>query len=421
MKRLTTGLLLLICIWAGLPVAAQEYTGDVTLVSGNERIVTLRAAGIAEKKKDARLHAVKSALHALLKTGVEGVNGGKPLMQRDDESFERNFFESRYLGYAQNIVEEKGSEKLLNKSVRMYVTLDVALVRLRKDLEMDGMTKIDPTQVSMGETEAAIGLPTIMVVPYRKEGETFKSILENDFDRRIAVSKVQEGFVKEQVSTIDFEACLEAARRAGHYTDNLSTSNDAALMKSSGADVYVTLDIKKDVTAQGSSVTLIMKAYRTATGEVLATKQGGNVRRYAGVGTDVLCSYATADCLPSFLKDISTSFATGIEGGSSIVLNIGVADGSATLITSSATASGAPLSTAIRNWVRKHTQNGRYHVKGVVDESMIFDVVKIPAKDVDGLPMDAYTWGDNLVTYLAEEGVTATLRVEGNTLYVTLQ
>ena len=50
-----------------------------------------------------------------------------------------------------------------------------------------------------------------------------------------------------------------------------------------------------------------------------------------------------------------------------------------------------------------------------------FDSIQIPAKDSDGLPMDCITFADNLVNYLNDSGIDSEHRVDGSTIYLTIQ
>ena len=52
---------------------------------------------------------------------------------------------------------------------------------------------------------------------------------------------------------------------------------------------------------------------------------------------------------------------------------------------------------------------------------IVFDSIQIPAKDSDGLPMDCITFADNLVNYLNDSGIDSEHRVDGSTIYLTIQ
>ena len=46
--------------------------------------------------------------------------------------------------------------------------------------------------------------PKIMVIPYTKEGEDLRIVLENDENKRIAIAKIKEAFDSRGFTTVDF-------------------------------------------------------------------------------------------------------------------------------------------------------------------------------------------------------------------------
>ena len=48
--------------------------------------------------------------------------------------------------------------------------------------------------------------PKIMVIPYTKEGEDIRTILEADVNKRIAITKIKESFDSRGFTTVDFVA-----------------------------------------------------------------------------------------------------------------------------------------------------------------------------------------------------------------------
>ena len=124
--------------------------------------------------------------------------------------------------------------------------------------------------------------------------------------------------------------------------------------------------------------------------------------------------------LQEFLDDIVKNFRPA--GGTHVVLQFSIGGSSYMTMNSSAGANGYSLSNIIRQWVRKNAYQGKYHLQGVMDESMIFDYVTIPPKDTDGLRMDAAQFGFLLEQYLKEsEGIGCSVRVDGNNILVTIE
>ena len=404
-------------------LVAQEYSTSVTYVRHTDDILTVQSVGLSKKKKDAVDYAVKSAFYTLLYRGISGYNDNKPLIQYDNKYYVNKLLDSRYSMFVRNSTEIADTER--EKSSKLYkaqVEVDILIKSLMKDLVFEKLMDNPLSEITMQDTKKEVGLPSITVVPYKLEDETYQSILQNDFDRRIAVARVQDGFNQLGATTIDFEARLEAMWRSQNFNADVAESDERQLLQSTGADVYVTVDIKKDISqSEGSRVSLIMKAYETASGNILASRQDWTNRFYTD-DLDQLCIYAVDSQLKGFLDDVALNFARTIKDGSSVVLRISQGVGSTTNLNSSIGATGYVLSNVIRRWVRGNAQDGRYHLQGVVAEEMIFDDVKIPSKDVDGLPMDAAQFGDNLLYYLNMElKVPCEMKLDGRTIYIILK
>ena len=403
-------------------LTAQElYSNEVTCVKADDNLVIVTASGISAKKKEVYNMALKSIFNAIFLNGIDGVENGQPLIGKEDSYYMSQFFGSRYMLFVKDYETVGEPARQPSKLYKGTVTAQILLGALKKDLIRDKLMEKSQEDRSMKETREQIALPTIMVVPYkRNDRNSYATILKNDFDLRIAVSTVKDGFVKLGVKTIAAEGKLEGTLRASEWESKNADSNDKQLLMNSGADVYVIVDLQKDIsTTAGSRVSLIMTARETATGMDLASRKSWT-NRFRTTDVDKLCAYAAQDVLDGFLKDISKEFARKVEHGNTVVLRVSLADNAINTMNSRINGN-TTLSAYIRNWVRKNAQGGRYHIQGAVDDSLIFDSVQIPAKDSDGLPLDCITFADNLVNYLNDSGIDSEHRVDGNTIYLTIQ
>lgn len=401
---------------------AQNYPMVVNCESADDRTAVFTSVGVADKAKDVKDNAVRSLFHTLFYIGVDGVNDGKALILNDNAAYVQNFMDTRlpfFVSAAEELAKpEKNSAKMFQSTYRITVVYG----NLLKDLERNRMYEAPKAPVTYSEVEDEEGmvLPTIMVVPYKRDGETYATVLADDYDRRVAVAKVQEGFESRDITTVDVEAKLNAVRRNAQFGANDADSNDKQLLMNSGADVYVVVDLNKDVNAEGSRVSLIMRAYETSSGSVLASKDA-MTRRYKSASTDALCAYAVDDNIQPFLDDICKNFSKQAAGGKRVTLQFAIDGSSAASMSDRVGADNYPLSNVIRQWVRKNAYQGKFHLQGVVDESIIFDYVMIPPKDKDGLLMDAAQFGFVIEAWLNDEvGVPCSSRVDGNTIYITI-
>ncbi|MEJ8762939.1 DUF6175 family protein [Phocaeicola sp. HCN-40430] len=402
-------------------LSAQEiYSNDVSCINNDGNVAKINASGLAEKKKEVYDNALKSIFNALFINGVDGINNGKPFLEKENSYYIDQFFKSRYQLFIRNSTEEGKPEKLSSGLYKGRVTAEVLIDALIKDMVRNRVMENPLENRTMEETQEEIPLPTIMVVPYKRNTNmSYAKILSTDFDLRMAVSAVDNGFKQLHVNTISVETRADMAQRSLDWEANNADSNDRQLLNNSGADVYVIVDIKKDISPSGSRVSLIMSARETSTGRTLASRSGWT-NRFKTTELDRLCAYATQDVLSGFLKDISIEFAKKLTKGNTVALRVGLSDSSINTLNDRVGGSNVSIASLIRNWVRKTSQGGRYHIQGSVAESLIFDTIQIPTHDSDGLLLDASTYADNLAFFLEEQGISCEIRIDGNTIYVTI-
>ena len=419
MKRFA---ILITLLMSAMAMSAQDYVQIVTFEASDNESATFTSVGVANKSKAVEDNAAKSLFYTLFYEGVDGVNGGRPLITADDKEYIESFFESRYHYFVR--VSEQLEKPKKNQSKKFQATYRITVIysNLIKELERHQVHKSREPEMSYDdvEFEDSMVLPTIMVVPYKRDGETYASVLASDFDRRMAVSKVQEGFESRDVTTVDVDAKLAAVKRNLEFGANDAKSNDKQLLQNSGADVYVVVDLKKDVTNEGARVSLIMKAYETATGSILASKDA-ITRRFKNASTDALCSYAIQDNVPEFLDDICKNFSKQVSNGKRVSLHFAFDGSSVRTMNDRVGQENLPLSNIIHQWVRKNSYKGKYHLQGIVDTSVIFDYVIIPPRDEDGYMMDAAQFGFRIEAWLQDTvGVSCTSRFDGTTIYITI-
>jgi hypothetical protein len=141
--------------------------------------------------------------------------------------------------------------------------------------------------------------PKIMVIPYTKEGEDLRTILEEDANKRIAITKIKEGFDSRGFTTVDFVAKLKAAKDNHIFTSDNQTDIKTQVIEMSGADVYAQAEVIAERGQSGSSVKLILTAYEISTGNSLSNKIGESGKFYTD-DFNKLASKAVESCANDF-------------------------------------------------------------------------------------------------------------------------
>ena len=103
---------------------------------------------------------------------------------------------------------------------------------------MFASTFISAQEVSTGSGDKSVQTvqPKIMVIPYVKEGEDLRTILEDDVNKRIAITKIKEAFDNRGFTTVDFAARLKAANANAAFSMENKSDYKAQIIQSSGAD-----------------------------------------------------------------------------------------------------------------------------------------------------------------------------------------
>ncbi len=405
--------LMFLCIATAFP---QDYLQIVTFEDESGINGTFTSAGASNNKKEVEVDAIKSLFYTLMFDGVEGVNDGKPLVHTNKPAYTNSFFNTsaRYAGYVISTEETAKPQKIGGRYQATY-RITIRLKQLVNDVKKNtGGTAAE--QAAAKEAKRLTPKPKIIVVPFKKDGENYKSILENDRDLRAAVSEVQKGFEKLDIETENILSSFNSSNRRSQYEENAdaASSNDKQLLLSSDADVYVVVDLQKNISPNGSSVSVIMTAYETATDNIWATENSWT-NKFATTDISQLCAYAVRDYLPSFLEMITKNFNEPSSG----VIQFSVKNGSMVTMRDRCK-NGRRLSDVIQSWLDDNAHEGEYHLQGIVDESAIFDDVLIPKADERGKKMNAEKFAGKLCDALYAVGVETELRTEGNNMIITI-
>ncbi len=410
MKRIILAVFLLFAVTA---IRAQDYLQIVALESDQGMTAVFTSAAQAANKKDLASDGIKSMLYTLFFNGVDGVNDGKPIVGSPNPAYTNSFFnaQARYVPY---IVKVEEASKPVKAGANLQATMRIT-VRLKQ--LVNDVKKNTNYASATAPVKTHTPKPTIIVVPYARTGENFESIIENKSEYRIAVATVQRGFEESGIKTIDLQARILAMKRRAQYEENagVAESNDKQLLLSSGADVYVTVDLVQRVSGTETSVVLAMKAYETASGTLWGSQEG-HMNDFDSQKIEMMCSYAVSDHLPGLMKQIINNYSQPAR----VVLQIAITESSMATLQDARCSDGTMVADFIQNWLDRNAYQGDYHLQGIMDESMIFDYILIPREDANGYKMNASKFARTLNSELSKQGVPGVVRIEGNTILLTL-
>jgi Family of unknown function (DUF6175) len=264
--------------------------------------------------------------------------------------------------------------------------------------------------------------PKIMVIPYTKEGEDIRTILEADVNKRIAITKIKESFDSRGFTTVDFVAKLKAAKDNNTFTSDNQTDIKTQIIQMSGADIYVQAEVSVLKGQSGTSVNLILTGYEASTGNSLSNKIGESGKFFTDdIGK--LASKAVESVAEDFLNVMQLKFTDIVNNGKSVIVEISFDGSSQYNMSSEIGSDGLPLSDQLEMWMEKNAFKNNYHIQGTSDLKMIFDDVKIPLKDqATGNNYNPSKFALELWKFIKGLGLPPPVKdIKGNTIFITIK
>lgn len=261
--------------------------------------------------------------------------------------------------------------------------------------------------------------PTIMVIPFAKQGQSLRQVLENNELARVATTKVKEGFDTKGVSTIDLRAKLKQVNNTNVINEGAAQDLKSQVVQLSGADIYVEVEANANYASSGNSVSVIMTAYDAFSGESLANKVSNSPSFYTK-NFEKLVSKAVDKDIEEFLNVIQSKFDLIVAEGRSVVFDISIED-LADYDFDREMEGDLFLSEVIEEWMEENAYKGYYHIQGTSGYKMIFDIVKVPLVDDKGSPFRMSKFANKFKRFLKKQGITSDRTIQGGNFVFVLK
>ena len=260
----------------------------------------------------------------------------------------------------------------------------------------------------------------IMVIPFTKDGEDIRTVLDKDVNRRIAITRVQEEFDSKGYTTVDFVGRLKAARDARVFTSENQTDIKSQIIEMAGCDIYVVVDVDAQSDRTGASVNTLLTAYDVSTGNSLANKVGSSGKFFTN-DFGKLTTRAVNTCANDFVDMMSRKFDEMAANGKSLFIDFSFAENStANMTTPIEQYNKMPLSELLENWLSKNSVNGAYHIQGVTKLKLVADEVHVPVLKSNGIAYSTNEFAVEVCKFIGTTGLTASKEVKAGTIYITI-
>ncbi len=283
------------------------------------------------------------------------------------------------------------------------------------------------TEAVLGQNGANIQ-PTIMVIPFTREGEDLRQVLDRDANRRIAITKVKEGFDNRGFTTVDFVGKLKEIESRQVLTSEEQTDFKTVLVEYSGADIYVETDVVLNRSQTGNSASVILSGYEASTGNSLSNKVGSS-NKFHTEDFAKLTEKATEGIIEDFLNVMNAKFSEIVANGKFVTVEFNFSPESMYDMTTEVGEDGFALADALEIWMGENAANGYYHIQGITDKKVLFDQVRIPLKDEAGRNYSASRFSLEVLKFCnrlnPSEDASASLKakriVKNGTIIITFQ
>ncbi len=277
-----------------------------------------------------------------------------------------------------------------------------------------------PTIAGTQSDESTRAAAKIMVVPYNKQDEDIRTVLDDNPHIRTAVSKVKEAFDQRGWSTVDFVANLRAAQANAAFTSDRQTNFKSDLLTTSGADFYVQVDVQIITSDSGTSTVLNVTAFETHTGASFSNKTGTS--KFASNDYEKLISKAFEQIQEEFLNTLMVKTDEIREIGRATMVEFNLDENATIDFDSEINSSGEYLNEIIEDWIATNAYKGRANLTGILENKMVFDEVRIPLYDQEtNKPYNLNRFATEVIKFLRSKGIQASRNIHGQKMYITIK
>jgi len=226
--------------------------------------------------------------------------------------------------------------------------------------------------------------PTVIVVPLKVEGEKYRSKIEDPatgFNVRTAINVVDNAFKARQFITSDFVGIMEGEAMKTQMSNGTQVDELDLLVKTSGADIYVTVDINVVKSSSGNEVSLFLVARDAFTGAKLSTSKPGMSGKFYTEDIFKLTIKALENIKEDFLNELQNSFTKIVAEGRSISIDFVLSSTSKINFGQEVGTNGDLLSEALSDWLTENAYKGYAQPGADLPQLVSYKDVRIPLKN----------------------------------------
>lgn len=281
--------------------------------------------------------------------------------------------------------------------------------------------------------------PSVMVVPsdryliaggYGRSIQTadgsvrvpdYQAAFQGDPNLRTVIAAISSAFQDSGYPIRDMEQTIKGGQfTAGEMAASdrqLSISPRDRLLMAARSDVVLDVDMLVERVLGESSVSFTINALDSYSNRSIATVTNTG-QPGAGTPLSVLFREAVIQNMPIFEERLRRHFDDLGQNGRVARIEVAVADVSPIDLEEWIPYDGdeEELGVIIKNMIRRSAMNGQYHLDTQTRSIQVYDEVRVPLFDGEGLPMDVDSWARDVLARTIRRELRLDIRVESNGL-----
>lgn len=238
--------------------------------------------------------------------------------------------------------------------------------------------------------------PSIMALPRTNQGEDLRTIMDNQPEVRVAISKVKQVFDERSYTTKDFETTLRAVTRTETVTKETQTEFKNRIFRNIPADIVVEIDVIFDeIISNGRKnykVTLILEANVTDNGNSMAsiTMDSGfkSFDDRISLITSAMRKKTSKDhdkpnkpLLDVFMETINGKWTEMRENGKSVKMEFGLSPDAEISMDDDVPSKKEKLKYVIEDWLEENAYHNYYVAPSVTSTKLMVEDYRYPVRD----------------------------------------
>ena len=234
--------------------------------------------------------------------------------------------------------------------------------------------------------------PSIMVLPRTNEGENLRTIMDEQPEVRVAISKVKQAFDERGYTTKDFETTLRAVIRDETVTEETQTEFKNRVFRNIPSDIIVEIDPILSFSSNGNRATLVLEANVTDNGNSMASVTMSGNLNYAQdkimLITAAMQKKTSKDdpkpnkpLLDVFMETMNDKWAEMREKGKTVKMEFSLSEDAEITMDDDIPSQREKLKYVIEDWLEENSYHNYYVVTSTTSTKLMVSDYRYPVRD----------------------------------------